>query len=205
MSLVDDIRSIQRAVGAEPDGVFGPATAAAVRKHLAGVDLLDPVTVGETPTLLDERTMKNIATLDPKLQDRMIAFGLKANATAATFGCQYVMTDGNRSLAEQEEIYAQGRTKPGKIVSNARPGYSWHNLKAAGDFAVFQGKAYLDQTNPALAAKVHAACAIQAAGCGLKAGAYWKKADLPHYQAAELPDSPTAAHRAKFKAEGSVL
>lgn len=34
---------------------------------------------------------------------------------------------GHRSNAEQAELYAQGRTKPGKIVTNARPGQSRHN------------------------------------------------------------------------------
>ena len=37
MSLVGDIRAIQRAVGVEADGVFGPRTAAAVLRELAAV------------------------------------------------------------------------------------------------------------------------------------------------------------------------
>lgn len=32
-----------------------------------------------------------------------------------------------RSNAEQEKLYAQGRTAPGKIVTNAKPGKSKHN------------------------------------------------------------------------------
>jgi peptidoglycan L-alanyl-D-glutamate endopeptidase CwlK len=32
-----------------------------------------------------------------------------------------------RSNEEQDELYAQGRTKPGKIVTNARGGQSQHN------------------------------------------------------------------------------
>ena len=209
--LVSIIKDIQRATGADVDGVFGIQSARRVLNALqsvAGVEITHP---REEETLaggegeLDERTIKNILTLDARLRDRMIHFALLANATAATFGCRYVMTDGNRSLAGQEAIYAQGRTVPGKIVSYAKPGQSWHNLKAAGDFGVFRGKAYLDQTDPAAAERVHLACAAHAKACGLTAGAYWKKQDLPHYQAAELADSPKAADRAKFKEKGSVL
>ena len=36
---------------------------------------------------------------------------------------------GHRSNAEQAELYAQGRTKPGKVVTNARPGQSRHNRR----------------------------------------------------------------------------
>lgn len=39
-----------------------------------------------------------------------------------------------RSGAEQSELYEQGRTKPGEIVTNARAGESWHNWRCAFDF-----------------------------------------------------------------------
>lgn len=39
-----------------------------------------------------------------------------------------------RSGAEQEVLYEQGRTAPGKIVTNARAGQSWHNWRCAFDF-----------------------------------------------------------------------
>lgn len=34
---------------------------------------------------------------------------------------------GHRSNAEQNELYAQGRTKPGRVVTNAKAGQSRHN------------------------------------------------------------------------------
>lgn len=37
------------------------------------------------------------------------------------------ITCGHRSHEEQAELYAQGRTKPGKRVTNAKPGQSKHN------------------------------------------------------------------------------
>lgn len=38
-----------------------------------------------------------------------------------------------RDFKEQNDLYAQGRTKPGKIVTNARGGDSWHNWGRAFD------------------------------------------------------------------------
>jgi peptidoglycan L-alanyl-D-glutamate endopeptidase CwlK len=38
-----------------------------------------------------------------------------------------------RSDAEQDQLYAQGRTLPGKIVTNAKAGQSEHNKRRAFD------------------------------------------------------------------------
>lgn len=42
-----------------------------------------------------------------------------------------------RSNAEQDELYAQGRTKPGRIVTNARAGQSSHNPDQTGKSRAF--------------------------------------------------------------------
>ncbi|MNO44252.1 Peptidoglycan L-alanyl-D-glutamate endopeptidase CwlK precursor [compost metagenome] len=49
-----------------------------------------------------------------------------------------IITQGLRTITEQNELYAQGRTKPGQIVTNARGGYSNHNFGMAIDFALLQ-------------------------------------------------------------------
>jgi len=54
-------------------------------------------------------------------------------------GVPIVITQGLRTIAEQDALYAQGRTKPGKIVTNARGGYSNHNFGVAIDFALLTG------------------------------------------------------------------
>jgi peptidoglycan L-alanyl-D-glutamate endopeptidase CwlK len=46
-----------------------------------------------------------------------------------------------RSIEEQEALYAQGRTVPGKIVTQARGGMSPHNHKMAADF-IFVNEGY---------------------------------------------------------------
>ncbi|WP_150273217.1 M15 family metallopeptidase [Paenibacillus tepidiphilus] len=51
-------------------------------------------------------------------------------------GVPILITQGLRTVAEQNALYAQGRTKPGAIVTNARGGYSYHNYGLAVDFAL---------------------------------------------------------------------
>ncbi len=55
---------------------------------------------------------------------------------AAAKGIRIIITDGFRSIEEQDELYAQGRTKPGKIVTNRKGGESYHNYGLAVDFAI---------------------------------------------------------------------
>ncbi|ARP44611.1 Peptidoglycan L-alanyl-D-glutamate endopeptidase CwlK (plasmid) [Geobacillus thermodenitrificans] len=51
-------------------------------------------------------------------------------------GIYIIITQGLRTIEEQNRLYAQGRTKPGRIVTNARGGYSYHNFGLAFDFCV---------------------------------------------------------------------
>jgi peptidoglycan L-alanyl-D-glutamate endopeptidase CwlK len=51
-------------------------------------------------------------------------------------GVWVLITQGLRTYAEQDALYAQGRTKPGQVVTKARGGYSNHNFGFAADFAL---------------------------------------------------------------------
>lgn len=51
-------------------------------------------------------------------------------------GIPIVIVQGLRTIAEQDTLYAQGRSKPGQIVTNAKGGYSFHNFGVAVDFAL---------------------------------------------------------------------
>lgn len=54
-----------------------------------------------------------------------------------------------RDSAEQNELYAHGRTKPGPIVTNARGGQSAHNYGMAFDgVPMLHGKPMWDQSHP---------------------------------------------------------
>ena len=48
------------------------------------------------------------------------------------------IVQGLRTIQEQDALYAQGRTAPGKIVTNARGGDSWHNYGLSIDFCVLR-------------------------------------------------------------------
>ncbi|RUT48589.1 M15 family peptidase [Paenibacillus anaericanus] len=54
-----------------------------------------------------------------------------------SIGIYVLITQGLRTYAEQNALYAQGRTKPGIIVTNAKGGESNHNFGVAIDFALF--------------------------------------------------------------------
>ncbi len=51
-------------------------------------------------------------------------------------GVRLLVVFAYRPLSEQAALYARGRTSPGSVVTNARPGYSWHNFRRAYDVAV---------------------------------------------------------------------
>ncbi|WP_379131655.1 M15 family metallopeptidase [Paenibacillus sp. sgz500958] len=51
-------------------------------------------------------------------------------------GVPIAITQGMRTIVEQNALYAQGRSKPGTIITNARGGASYHNYGLAIDFAL---------------------------------------------------------------------
>lgn len=51
-------------------------------------------------------------------------------------GYQPLLTCTYRSNEEQDRLYAQGRTSPGKIVTNAKAGQSKHNKKPSEAFDI---------------------------------------------------------------------
>lgn len=53
-------------------------------------------------------------------------------------GIDVLITSTYRDLESQAALYAQGRTKHGQIVTNAKPGQSYHNYRVAFDFVPMQ-------------------------------------------------------------------
>jgi len=48
-------------------------------------------------------------------------------------GVQVLVYCTYRSIEEQDRLYAEGRTAPGRIRTRARGGRSWHNFRRAWD------------------------------------------------------------------------
>ena len=60
-----------------------------------------------------------------------------------------LVTSTYRDNESQEKLYAQGRTEPGRIVTNAKSGDSFHNYHCAVDVVpLISGKPDWDGTHP---------------------------------------------------------
>lgn len=96
-------------------------------------------------------------------------------------GIPIKITQGYRSKAEQDALYAKGRTKPGNRVTNARGGYSMHNWGVAIDFCRNDGKGAYDDSDGFFSKVGKVGKSL-----GLEWGGDWKSIkDKPHFQ---LPD-----------------
>lgn len=74
---------------------------------------------------------------DPGLNPVVREMGKQLVKLAHAQGVPVCITQAYRSKAEQDALYAQGRTKAGAIVTNAPGGYSNHNYGLAIDFALY--------------------------------------------------------------------
>jgi peptidoglycan L-alanyl-D-glutamate endopeptidase CwlK len=59
-------------------------------------------------------------------------------ALTGSAACRFAYT--LRTFAEQDVLYAQGRSKPGKVVTNAKGGQSYHNYGLAIDIVLLVDK-----------------------------------------------------------------
>ena len=149
----DKVRQFQRAVGATADGIFGPATLnlglAWIAAH-GGTEAPEPTTSAQPPTgLADPRSEATIATLHPQVQQPFRDLLRAINAAVAPVVGRWI--SGYRGEAEQNALYAKGRTAPGPRVTSARWPTSSHNggggtTGFACDIGFFSaGGKYLDE------------------------------------------------------------
>lgn len=117
-----------------------------------------------------------LAEVNPQLANRIrsMAADLKAQ------GINVMVVSGYRSFAEQNALYAQGRTKPGGIVTNAKGGQSLHNYGLAVDVVPLDANGQPNWNVPnSTWQKIGAAGKKQ----GLEWGGDWKSfVDRPHFQ-----------------------
>jgi len=111
------------------------------------------------------------------------------------------ITQGLRTWGEQAQLYAQGRSAPGRIVTNAEPGHSWHNFGLAVDVVPFG----IDgQPDWSMAHPIWQRLVAVGTGLGLVAGALFRSfPDYPHFQlTGKLPVSPDTEARETFGNSG---
>lgn len=107
----------------------------------------------------------------------------------AAVGLPVLVTDGFRSKAEQDALYAKGRTAPGTIVTQVRYPNSAHCWGVAFDFCRnVRGREYDDSDG------FFRRVAEIAKGYGLEWGGDWTRfVDKPHLQLKEfMPGNSTA-------------
>lgn len=120
------------------------------------------------------KNSRDIADLLPVVQVKARAFLAACKAE----GIDVLITSTLRDAESQNALYAQGRTKPGKIVTNAKAGQSWHNHACAFDFVpIKNGKAMWND------AATFTRCGEIAESVGLEWAGRWKKfKELAHVQ-----------------------
>lgn len=118
---------------------------------------------------------RKIEDLHPWMQAKAHEFV----AACASAGIEVIITSTLRDYEKQNALYAQGRTAPGRIVTSARGGYSYHNFAIAFDFCpIVNGKAAWDR------ADLFEKCGILGEMLGLEWAGRWKSFKEPaHLQA----------------------
>ena len=172
MRIEEMIAAIQAQLGIEVDGKAGPQTWGAIYARIVQKKI-DGQPPGLAIATVDARSEKVIATLLPQVQPMARALVQKAAAAGITNR----VLSGLRSHAEQDALYAKGRTAPGDIVTKARGGYSNHNFGIAFDVGVFEGNRYLGDSPK------YKAVGVLGMDLGLEWGGSWKTiVDQPHFQ-----------------------
>lgn len=130
-----------------------------------------------------KRTIENLGSLNKKALAKFEPFLVEVEKVMASKGVTVEVISGLRSWAAQAALYAQGRTKPGRIVTKARPGSSWHNYGLAIDLGLFKNGNYIDETMPKVADKLYAEIGKIAATHGIEWAGNWKSfKETPHFQ-----------------------
>ena len=87
----------------------------------------------------DVISIGRVALLHPSIKDEVADLITTIESKwIATMKIRVVQ--GLRTIDEQNSLYAQGRSKPGAIITNAKGGSSYHNYGLAIDFAIMYDK-----------------------------------------------------------------
>lgn len=108
---------------------------------------------------------RDIKELHPKVADLCQLFLDKCKEQ----GVDVIITSTYRDKESQQALHDQGRTKPGNIVTKAKPGQSFHNWRVAFDFVpIVHGKAQWNDIS------LFKKCGEIAKGIGLEWAGDWK-------------------------------
>lgn len=195
------IRAVQQTLGVEVDGKAGPQTWGAIYRHIVRPQASPTVAFSGPRDKANARSERFVATLLPHVRPYARALYFKARDN----GIAINIISGTRTFDEQDALHAQGRSTAGRIVTNARGGYSNHNFGIAFDIGVFSGNRYLPES------PLYKAVGALGMELGLEWGGNWTTiVDQPHFQlrpawAADMTDRVMLAELRRRIARGEAL
>ncbi len=126
---------------------------------------------------METQSLKLLNLLHPSIrQDAIDAYNEAVQVTPK--GVRPYIIQTIRTFSESDNLYQQGRTKLGSIVTKAKAGQSYHNYALAIDFCLqINGKLVWDENNPNWMIVVN--CFKKR---GFSWGGEWKFKDYPHFE-----------------------
>jgi peptidoglycan L-alanyl-D-glutamate endopeptidase CwlK len=152
---------------------------------------------------LDDISEQRLLQVMPALGDRVRQMA----AILAQEGIRIRVVQGLRTVEEQDALYAQGRTSPGKVVTNCAGGRSYHNFGLAVD-CVPSINGFNMEYAPDWDGQHPAWKRMEAVGqsLGLDSGAMWRSfPDMPHFQfTGRFPEGEPSDEVRKLFAAGGL-
>jgi peptidoglycan L-alanyl-D-glutamate endopeptidase CwlK len=131
---------------------------------------------------MDNLTIDRIKTFHPNLRSKLHNEYLEINNQLPK-GVRLRFTHVLRTIQEQNELFAQGRTKRGHIVTNARGGQSIHNYGLAFDIVILLDEDKNGTFEKAVWNGTHFNTVVRYfKSKGYEWGGDWKFKDAPHFQ-----------------------
>ncbi|TWP28818.1 M15 family peptidase [Apibacter muscae] len=133
--------------------------------------------------IFSKRSKNNLKGIHPNLVKVM-------NEAIKNTPIDFTITDGIRTTEQQKELYAKGRTNPGKIVTNADGvrNKSNHQPKADGyGYAVdlypyYNGSVQVNDDIRLRTIASHILNTAKSLGIRIEWGGHWKFRDYPHFE-----------------------
>jgi hypothetical protein len=141
----------------------------------ASKDLINTIVIPSST--LDSRTASSLERLQPKAAE----LARQLIAKAKEKGIEIRIISGLRTIEEQEALYANGRAKPGPIMTSARR--SAHNTGLAFDIVIFKTDRYVWE------GPEYTIVGQLGKELGLIWGGDWKFADPPHFETTDAKDA----------------
>ncbi|MDR3140547.1 MAG: M15 family metallopeptidase [Tannerellaceae bacterium] len=133
-----------------------------------------------------KRSIGNLAGIHPDLVRVM-------NEAIKDSSIDFTITEGVRTTERQQELYAQGRTKPGSIVTYADgvKSKSNHQVKADGYghavdlYPYIDGSVRMENVLPLKVIAGHIKSVAGALNINVQWGGDWEMKDYPHFEIIE--------------------